>query len=142
MTHHDFLAVIEKVLRRKGKKTGTQKNGGLFDVKRNIKNRLQEVENRETFGHWELDTMVSSRGQSKGCLATFVECKTRFYVAIKMNDRTKDSMFLAISSLYKTLISKLFKTFTVDRGKEFACYEQVENEFVIPMHFADVYAVW
>ena len=25
--------------------------------------------------------MVSSRGQSKGCLATFVECKTRFYAA-------------------------------------------------------------
>ena len=86
--------------------------------------------------------MVSSRGQSKGCLATFVERKTRFYVAIKMNDRSKDSMFLAISSLYNTLTSKLLKTFTVDRGKEFACYEQVENEFEIPMYFADAYTAW
>ena len=64
-----------------------------------LKNGPQEVENREIFAHWELDTMVSSRGQSKGCLATFVERKTRFYVAIKMNDQSKDSMFLAISSL-------------------------------------------
>ena len=95
-------------------------------MKKTIKDRPQEVENRETFGHWELDTMVSSRGQSKGCLATFVERKTRFYIAIKMDDRTKDSMFLAISSLYNTLTSKLLKTFTVDRGKEFACFEQVE----------------
>ena len=86
--------------------------------------------------------MVSSRGQSKGCLATFVERKTRFYVAIKMNDRSKDSMFLAISSLYNTLISKLLKIFTVDSGKEFTCYEQVENEFGIPMYFADTYAAW
>jgi len=58
--------------------------------------------------------MVSSKGQSKGCLAIFVECKTQFYVAIKMDDRTKDSMFLAISSLYSILTSKLLKTFTVD----------------------------
>ena len=48
---------------------------------------------------------------------------------MKMDDRTKDSMFLAISSLYNTLTSKLLKTFTVDRGKEFACFEQVETEF-------------
>ena len=76
-------------------------------MKKTIKDRPQEVENRKTFGHWELDTMVSSRGLSKGCLATFVERKTRFYVAIKVDDRTKDSMFLAISSLYNTLTSKL-----------------------------------
>mgnify|MGYP005980028471 FL=1 len=30
----------------------------------------------------------------------------------------------------------------VDRCKEFACYEQVENEFGIPMYFADAYATW
>ena len=86
--------------------------------------------------------MVSSRGKSKGCLATFVERKTRFYVAIKMDDRTQNSMFLVISSLYNTLTSKLLKTFTIDRGKEFACYEQVETEFGIPMYFADAYAAW
>ena len=97
--HRGFLAITEKVLRRKGKKPGTQETRGRFNVKRTIEERPEEVENREIFAHWELDTMVSSRGQSKSCLATFVERKTRFYVAIKMNDRSKDSMFLAISSL-------------------------------------------
>ena len=140
--HRGFLDVTEKVLRRKGKKPGTQEKRGRFNVKKTIKDRPQEVENREIFGHWELDTMVSSRGQSKGCLATFVERKTRFYIAIKMDNRSKDSMFLAISSLYNTLTSKLLKTFTVDRGKEFACFEQVETEFGIPMYFADAYAAW
>ena len=86
--------------------------------------------------------MVSSRGQSNDCLATLLERKTRFYVAIKENDRSKDSMFFAISSLYNTLTNKLLKTFTVDRSKEFACYEPVENEFGIPMYFADAYAAW
>ena len=58
-----------------------------------------------------------------------------------MDDRTKDSMFLAISSLYNILSSKLLKTFTVDCGKELACFEQVETEFGIPMYFAEAYAV-
>ena len=97
--HRGFLAVTEKVLRRKGKKPGTQEKRGCINVKKTIMDRPQEVENRKTFGHWKLDIMVSSRGQSKDYLATFVERKTRFYVAIKMNDRSKDSMFFAISSL-------------------------------------------
>lgn len=94
------------------------------------------------FGHWELDTMVSSRGQSKGCLATFVERKTRLYVAIKMNDRIQDSMLLALKSLHNIFTNKLLKTFTVDRGKKFACYKQVEAELGIPVYFADAYAAW
>ena len=83
--------------------------------------------------------MVSSKGQSKGCLATFIDRKTRFNIAVKMENRTNDSMFLAISSLYNTLSSKVLKTFTVDRSKEFACYKQVETEFGRPMYFADDY---
>ena len=63
--HRGFLAVTEKVLRRKGKKPGTEEKRGRFNVKKTIKDRPQEVENRKTFGHWELDTIVSSRGQSK-----------------------------------------------------------------------------
>lgn len=67
-------------------KPATQETGGRFNIKRTIKERSHEVENCKVFGHWELETMVSSRGQGKGCLATFVEGKTRFYVAININD--------------------------------------------------------
>ena len=84
----------------------------------------------------------SSRGQSKGCLATFIERKTQFYIAVKTDDWTKDSMFLAISSLYNTLTNKLLKTLTMGYSKEFARYEQVEDEFGIPMYFAEAYVVW
>lgn len=84
----------------------------------------------------------SSRGQSKGYLATFIERKTQFYIAVKPEDGTKDSMFLAISSLYNTLTNKLLKTFTVGYSKDFARYEQVEDEFGIPMYFAEAYVAW
>ena len=86
--------------------------------------------------------MVSSRGQSKGCLATFVERKTRFYIAVKMEDRTKDPMFLAISSLYNTLTSKLRKTFTVDRGKEFAQHRLVTEALGVEFYFPEPHQPW
>ena len=69
-----------------------------------------------------MDTIVFSRGKSKACLATFIERKTRFYVAIK--DRTVPSMLKAIKKLVKVLLKKVLKTFTTDRGKEFAYYKK------------------
>ena len=42
--HRGFLTVTEKVLRRKGKKPGTQEKRGRFNVKKTIKDRPQEVE--------------------------------------------------------------------------------------------------
>lgn len=86
--------------------------------------------------------MVSSRGKSKGCLAIFVERKTRFYTAIKIKDRTKDSMLKEIKQLVAQMPKQAIKTFTTDRGKEFACYTQVENELKIPIYFVDPYAAW
>ena len=34
-----------------------------------ISERPKDVKSRDAFGHWELDSMVSSRGESKGCFA-------------------------------------------------------------------------
>ncbi len=77
-----------RVLRRKGKSRKPREKRGKFTIGTPISKRPKEVRSRETFGHWELDTVVSSRGNSKGCLATFIERKTRFYLAFKMPDRT------------------------------------------------------
>ena len=112
--HRGFLAVTEKVLRRKGKKPGTQEKRGRFNVKKTIKDRPQEVENRETFGHWELDTMVSSRGQSKGCLATFVERKTRFYAAWQRGSNENSNGLLREFFPKKTDLAKV----TLDKPTE------------------------
>ena len=54
-----------------------------------LESQLVKSQKKEVFEHWELDSVVSSRGESKACFATFVELKTRFYVAIKMPDRSK-----------------------------------------------------
>ena len=129
------------VLRRKGKTRQPKEIRGTFRIGTSIAKRPKEVRNRETFGHWELDTEVSSRGKSKGCLATFLERKTRFYLSFKIPDRTVKSMFLAIKQLCKLFPKEALKTFTSDRGKEFACYPLVENLGIL-FFFADPYSSW
>ena len=129
------------VLRRKGKTRQPKETRGTFRIGTSIAKRPKEVRNRENFGHWELDTVVSSRGKSKGCLATFLERKTRFYLAFKIPDRTVKFMFSAIEQLCKPFPKEALETFTSDRGQEFACYPLVEN-LGISFFFADAYSSW
>ena len=136
-----LIALDLSVLRRKGKTQQPKETRGTFRIGMSIAKRPKEVRNRETFGHWELDTVVSSRGKSKGCLATFLERKTRCYLAFKIPDRTAKSMFSAIEQLCKLFPKEALKTFTSDRGKEFACYPLVEN-LGISFFFADAYSSW
>lgn len=128
-------------LRRKGKSRKKEETRGKFNLGKSIKERPEEVNSRKTFGHWELDTMVSSRGKSKGCLATFVERKSRFYLALPMENRSKESMLNSIRQIMKALPTDALKTFTSDRGKEFACYSDVEEEG-IDFYFAEAYSAW
>ncbi len=128
-------------LRHKAKRR-SKETRGKFKTGRSIQKRPKSIKYRVMFGHWELDTIVSSRGKSKACFATFLERQTRFYVAIKMKDRTATSMKEAIEKLAKVLPLKARKSFTTDRGKEFACYEEVEKELKTLIFFADPYAAW
>ena len=129
-------------LRQKGKRRKPRETRRRFNIGASIHQRPKEVKKRETFGHWELDTVVSSRGQSKGCLATFVERQTRFYIVIKIDNRSASEMYRAIHQLYEHFPENVFKTYTVDRGKEFACYSKVEADLKVPVYFADAYSSW
>ena len=42
------------------------------------------------------------RGKSKGCLATFAECKSRFYIALKTPNRSKESMLSTVNQLIQS----------------------------------------
>lgn len=64
-----------------------EKRGKVASVDLSISDRPEEVKDRQIFGHWELDSIVSSRG------------KSRLYTALKMQDRSSDSMQKAIKYL-------------------------------------------
>ena len=57
---------------------------------RKIGERPASVEERKEFGHWESDTLRGPRRQEAG-IATHVERKTRFLVAVKLEDRKAET---------------------------------------------------
>lgn len=129
-------------LRRKGKSLKSKETRGKFNIGKSIKDRPKEVRKRSSIGHWELDTVVSSRGKSKACLATFVERKSRFLIAQVMENRKSSTFNKHCFSAFSNVENQLVKTFTVDRGKEFAGYNEMEKELGIDVYFADAYASW
>ncbi|MDN8588867.1 IS30 family transposase [Chryseobacterium mucoviscidosis] len=131
-----------QVLRHKGKRQKPAETRGKFAIGRSISDRPKEVRSRETFGHWELDTVVSGRGKSKGCVATLIERKTRLYTAILMPDRTALSMEIALGVAISQYPTGTFLTATADRGKEFACYTNLEKSYDLHVYFADPYSSW
>lgn len=137
-----LLSVSVYQLRQKGKRQKPYETRGRFNIGTSISKRPKEAKNRHIFGHWELDTVVSGRCDVKGCVATFVERKTRFYSAILMKDRSATSMKQAIKVLYNKFNYPIIKTATTDRGKEFSCYKEIEDETPIKFYFADAYASW
>ena len=70
-------------LRRKGKFKRPAETRGKFNIGKTIKKRPKEVYKRNTFGHWEADTVVSGRKDGKAlssyCFVTLAERQTRKY---------------------------------------------------------------
>lgn len=137
-----LLSDMLPYLRQKGKRQQPKETRGRFNVGKLISQRPKSIRKRHTFGHWEADTVVSSRGKSKGCIATFAERKSRYYCCFLMPNRSSNSMKEAIKQLITLFPNDAVKTITVDRGKEFSCYKEIESQFDISIYFADPYSAW
>ena len=131
-----------KKLRRKGKSLKQKETRGKFNIGKSIKNRPKDIRKIESAGHWELDTVVSSRGKSKARLSTFVERKNRYLIAQVMDNRKSTTFNLLCFKVFEPISNKLIKTFAVDRGKEFTGYNEIEKRLNIDVYFAGPYASW
>ena len=95
-----------------------------------IEKRPEEVESRETFGHWEMDTVLGKQGISKKSLLVLTERKTREELILKLKKHTTENVAKALNRLerkYGAMFYKIFKTITVDNGSEFQDYEGLEK---------------
>ena len=130
------------VLRKKGKTRKRLGNGGRFTTGKSIRKRDKSIYKRKEFGHWEVDTVVSGRGKTKACFATIAERKTRYYIAIKIPNKTGEEMAKALISELSKLPKEAVKTITCDRGSEFSEWREIENRLNCNMYFADPYCAW
>ena len=130
-----FLNLTMKHLpeKRKGEKKHKRKTTQKRATKgESIENRPDEIDTREEFGHWEMDTVVGARGGgvSKKSLLVLTERKTRKEIIFLLKDHTSAAVVKALDRLERKLGKKfreIFKSITVDNGSEFADWEGMER---------------
>lgn len=94
-----------------------------------IEKRPENVAERETFGHWEMDTVKGKIG-SKASLLVLTERKTRKEIITKLEQHSAQAVVDALDELEKKHpkdFSKIFKTITCDNGTEFSYAKEIER---------------
>lgn len=97
------------------------------------------IESREEFGHWEGDTMYFKEHRP---LATHVERKSRFTVAMRPDDLRGESRAVMINDRFGWLPKGAVKTFTFDNGPEFSQHEDITTVIGAKVYFTKPYASW
>lgn len=98
---------------------------------RSIEERPKTVLDREDYGHWEMDTVVSAKDTGKSCLLVLSERMGREEIMLKIRNKKSSTVVRALNRLEKRYGSKgfreKFKTITCDNGVEFLDAKGIEK---------------
>ncbi|GEK60950.1 IS30 family transposase [Leuconostoc citreum] len=106
--------------------------------KRSIRLRPEIINSRSTFGHWEIDGVMSPQ-DSQSFVITFVERKTRFMVGIKTKSKNAEDVRTTIDT-FMSRFEPVCDSLTCDRGTEFTSVmfiNQIENTYKKKLYYAD-----
>lgn len=129
-----YIKPNKKQKKKKGKRT---KICYKKPPEKSIVYRPEEIDNRETYGHWEIDTVYSGQCcKNKTALLVLTERKTLEEYYISMADRSLDSVIKAFDDLEYHMgldaFKRKFKTMTADNGMEFGDGVQIERSNTVP----------
>lgn len=113
---------------------------GLIPGRFSIHMRPDLVAARQRFGDWEGDTMEGAQGS--GNVTTHVERKSRYLIAGKLSNKTAPETARAATAAFRRIPKKLRLTLTLDNGKEFARFKDIEKGTGLTVYFADPYSAW
>ena len=107
-----------------------------------LHNRPDAVEDREQFGHWEGDLVMFRKEFGKANLTTLVERKTRYTALFRNNDRQSKPIMNQVVQGFGTLPRDARRSFTFDRGTEFAAWKELKNGLGSDVWFCNPHAPW
>lgn len=150
-----FLTLTNKDLpvKREGKKRDYKK---VKIAHKNLKGtsieeRPPKVEDREEYGHWEMDCVVGKKEGGGAVLLVLSERSRREEIIIKMPNKTQESVVASLDRLerkYGKEFKEKFKTMTVDNGSEFLDYKGIERSIRndgmkrVNLYYAHPYSSW
>ena len=139
-------------VKKKGKKrnydhirTATNNQRGT-----SISERPKEIDKREEFGHWEMDTVVGKSG-TKEVLMVMTERKTLKEIIRKIPSKSQYCIVKELDKLERKMGSRkfreTFKTITCDNGCENLDFEGIERSVLTKLnrtkvYYAHPYSAW
>ncbi|MCB1914461.1 MAG: IS30 family transposase [Rhodocyclaceae bacterium] len=124
--------------RRRQRRYGSGR--GLIPGRVSIHDRPELVGTRHRYGDWEGDTVEGAKGT--GQITTHVERKSRYLIAARLDDKTARETADAVSRLFRRIPRSCRHTLTLDNGKEFARFGDIEKRTGLSVYFADPYSAW
>lgn len=106
-------------VKRKNSTCRSNQNKRIFGT--SIEERPVEINNRTTFGHWEIDTIVGKK-ETSPVLLSIDERLTRKRHLVKIPSRSSEAVRLGLEKIaeyYGGSFETVFKSVTSDNGSEF-----------------------
>ncbi|WP_317854549.1 IS30 family transposase [Chakrabartyella piscis] len=111
---------------------------------KSIEERPLEVVLRNTFGHWESDTVLGQKKKGEAAVFSIVERLTGYYITLRIDEKTADGVASAMKQLHQQFgdkFNQVFRSITTDNGSEFASFSDFEN-LGSEVYFAHPYSSW
>ncbi len=124
--------------RRRRKYVPFTDSRGILRNRLSIEKRPAYIEKRRQVGHWEGDSIVSSRSTTG--LNTLVERVTGLTKLKKIADGSATVTRVAVTHQLASLPPHLRRTITTDNGKENADHEAITAELGVCWYFCHTYA--
>lgn len=115
---------------------------GAFPSTHRISERPDIVGQRLQFGHWEGDLLIFERPFGQANITSLVERKSRYLVLIKNPSRHSGPIMDKIIRSFSPLPAFARRSFTFDRGTEFAGFRALEDGMGAISWFCDPSAPW
>lgn len=127
----------EKDCYQSGKQLSESKKDNSIELRPDI------INNRERFGDWELDTVVSSSKGQHQCLMTLTDRKIRFEIIARLEGKTKEEVInkiKKIKSIIKNNLNDIIKSIFTDNGTEFSAWKEIQELLNTIVYFCHPYA--
>lgn len=126
-----FLRLGPEHLHEKGQRRNPEEKqeAARASAGESIERRPSEIWRRESFGHWEMDSVMGAQGTSRA-LVVLTERLTREGLVLPVPDHSSGSVVSALNDLERRMgkaFYRIFKTITVDNGTEFSDCEGIET---------------
>lgn len=128
--------------KRKTKASRTRENKKKLG--KSIEERPKYIEDRNEFGHWEIDSVLGSKSENDAVILSIVERMTRNVIWLKIKDHSDEAVVEAVIKLkieYGDKFSEVFKTITGDNGSEFVGLSAQESDGM-KVYFTHPYSSW